>query len=192
VPRRILSAAELARLPGYVADPKGRGYQFDSPSGRRGIAGAMPGDECHEHERWGMINISRCEDAILRESGIPQKVTIDDGMKQNFAAYEFDQSWVDAMTIERRDKPVLFVVGADGAHLIDGTHRLRRRVQDGLSYVHAFLMSPDILRWARVRLVSQQPDGSWKQDGGVSDEELDREIAGAEAIASQIVRPSKR
>jgi hypothetical protein len=191
VPRKILTAAELALLPGYQPDPKGRGYYLDSPEGRRGVAGAMPGDECHDHERWGMINISKCEDAILREKGIPQLVIIDDGLKQNFAAYEFNQSLVDSMTIERRDKPVIFVVGGDGAHLIDGTHRLRRRIQDGLSSVHAFLVGPDILRWARVRLLRQRADGIWKQDGGVSDEHLDREIAAAKAIASHIVQSSK-
>ncbi|MBR0945950.1 hypothetical protein [Bradyrhizobium liaoningense] len=113
-------------------------------------------------------------------------------MKQNFAAYEFDQSWVDAMTVEQRDKPVIYVVGGDGAHLIDGTHRLRRRIQDGLFYVHAFLMRPDIIRWARVRTIRQRLDGGWEQEGGVSDEELDREIAAGKKIASQIVRPSKR
>jgi hypothetical protein len=177
-------------MPGYQPDPKGRGYYFDSPTGRRAIAGAMPGDECHEQERWGMVNISKCEAAILREKAVPHQVTIDDGMKQNFAAYGFDQSWVDAMTVEQRDKPVIFVVGADGAHLIDGTHRLRRRVQDGLTFVHAFLMRPDILRWARVQILRQQPDGSWKQDGGVSDDELDREIASAKQIANKVVRPS--
>lgn len=191
MPRKILTAAELARLPGYQPDPQGRGYYLDSPEGRRGFAGAMPGDECHDHERWGMINISKCEEAILREKGVPCQVTIDAGMKQNFAAYVFDQAWVDAMTIEQRDKPVIFVVGADGTHLIDGVHRLRRRIQDGFTFVRAFLLNPDILRWARVLPLRQQADGSWKQDGGISDEHLDREIAAAKAIASQVVRPSK-
>jgi hypothetical protein len=159
VPRKILSGEELARIPGYEADPKGRGYQFDSPTGRCGVAGAMPGDECHQQERWGMVNISKCEAAILREKGVPQRVTIDDGMKQNFAAYEFDQSWVDAMTVEQRDKPVIFVVGADGAHLIDGTHRLRRRVQDGLTYVHAFLMRPTFCAGRESRLYASNQMG---------------------------------
>ena len=123
MPRRIVSDSELALLRGYQAEPQGRGYYFESPTGRCCIMGAMPGDECHDQERWGMINISKCEDAIVREKGRPQLIPIDAGLKQNFAAYEFDQSWVDKMTIERRDEPVIFVVGADGAHLIDGTHR---------------------------------------------------------------------
>jgi hypothetical protein len=33
----------------------------------------------------------------------------------------------DAMTTERHDKPVIVVVGADGARLTDGTYRLKRR-----------------------------------------------------------------
>jgi hypothetical protein len=44
--------------------------------------------------------------------------------------------------------------------------------------------------WARVQIVRQQPGGSWKQDGGVSDDELDREIASAKQIANKVVRPS--
>jgi hypothetical protein len=131
MPRKVVTDAELALLPGYQAEPQGRGYFFDSPTGRCCIMGAMPGDECHDHGRWGMINISKCEDMVVRQKAVPQLVTIDAGMKQNFATYEFRPSWVDAITVERRDEPVLFVIGADGAHLIDGTHRLRRRIQDG-------------------------------------------------------------
>jgi hypothetical protein len=189
MPRKHVTDEELALLPGYQADPKDRGYYFDSPTDRCFILGAMPGDECHDHGRWGMINISKCEDAILREKGVPQRIPIDAGLKQNFAAYEFDQSRVDAMTVERRDQPVIFVVGADGVHLIDGTHRLRRRIQDACSDAQAFLMQSGILRAMRVRLLRQQVDGAWKQDGGISDEELDREIAAGEAMAKHVVRP---
>jgi len=189
MPRRLVTQSELALLPGYQADPQRRGYYFDSPDGRCFIMGAMPGDECHDHDRWGMINISKCEDAIAREDGRPHLVTIDAGLKQNFAAYKFEQSWVDAMTVERRDEPVIFVVGADGAHLIDGTHRLRRRVQDGCAEARTFLMVPAILKEMRVRLMRQQPDGEWRQEGGVSDDDLDREILAAEEMAKHVVRP---
>jgi hypothetical protein len=191
MPRKIVTDAELALLPGYRAEPQGRGYYFDSPTGRCFILGAMLGDECHVHDRWGMINISKCEDAIVRENGRPQLIPIDAGLKQNFAAYEFDQSWVDAMAVERRDKPVIFVVGADGAHLIDGTHRLRRRIQDGCTEAQAFLMSPGILRAMQVRLLRQQVDGDWKQEGGISDEELEREILAGEEMAKHVVRPRR-
>lgn len=189
MPRKFLSDAELALLPGYRADPKGRGHYFDSPTGRCFLLGAMPGDECHGHDRWGMINISKVEDAILREKGRPQCVPIDAGLKQNFDAYEFDQALVDSMTIDRRDQPIIMVMGGDGAHVIDGTHRLRRRVQDGCTDVEMFLMNSGILRAMRVRLWRQQADGRWKQVGGVSDEDLDREIEGGRAMAKKIVRP---
>jgi len=41
--------------------------------------------------------------------------------------------------------------------LIDGTHRLRRRMQDGCTEARAFLMAPGILRAMRARLQAVQP-----------------------------------
>ncbi|MGY3130873.1 hypothetical protein ACVWZM_001555 [Bradyrhizobium sp. USDA 4501] len=114
MPRRIVSKAELAALPGYEAISGGRGYYFDSPTGRCAFIGSMPGDECHMHDRWGIINIAKCRDEISREGARPQFSVIDDGLKQNIAGYEYDQSVVDAMTVERRDEPVLFIIAGDG------------------------------------------------------------------------------
>lgn len=128
-----------------------------------------------------MVNISICWDEIQRANGRPQITTINEGLKQNIASYDFEQSVVDAMSINRRDEPVLFIVAGDGVHLIDGTHRLRRRIQDGRSDVRGFLMAPTVLRDARVILVRQQPDGRWQQEIGTSEEDLDREIRAAEA-----------
>ncbi|MCP4618573.1 MAG: hypothetical protein GY844_19330 [Bradyrhizobium sp.] len=189
MPRKLISDDELAALPGYEPDPHERGYYFDSPTGRCAILGAMPGDECHHHGGWGMINISKCIDAIAREKGRPQRTAIDDGLKQNIASYEFDQAYVDSMSVERRDEPIIFIVAADGVHVIDGTHRLRRRIQDGCTDVQLFLLAPTVLRDARVRLMRQQPDGSWHQDGGLSDEDLDREISAAQEMKKKVVKP---
>jgi hypothetical protein len=36
----------------------------------------------------------------------------------------------------------------------------------------------------------QQPDGSWKQDGGLSDEDLDREILAGKAKVKESFRPA--
>ena len=78
------------------------------------------------------------------------------------------------MSIQRRNKPIIFVVAGDGAHVIDGTHRLKRRIQDGCTRVRGHFMQPETLRVMRVLLIRQQPDGTWKQDGGLSDD--DRQI----------------
>lgn len=189
MPRRTVSKEELAALPGYEPIEGNRGYYFDSPTGRCAFLGSMPGDECHIHDRWGMVNISICWDEIQRANGRPQITTINEGLKQNIASYDFEQSVVDAMSINRRDEPVLFIVAGDGVHLIDGTHRLRRRIQDGLSDVRGFLMAPTVLRDARVILVRQQPDGRWQQEIGTSEEDLDREIRAAEANLKRYVKP---
>jgi len=93
------------------------------------------------------------------------------------------------MSKEPRNKPVIMVVGADGAHVIDGVHRLRRRIQDGCSDVKVFLMQSGILRAMRIRLLRQQADGSWKQDRGISGEDLDREISAGDEMGKQIIRP---
>lgn len=152
----------------------------------------MPGDECFDRGRWGMINISKCWDAIEREGGRPQITRIDDGVKQNIASNDFDQSVVDTMSIARRDEPVLFIVAADGVHLIDGNHRLRRRIQDGLSEVRCYLLPPTVLRDARVIKLRQMPDGGWQQEGGMSEEDLDQEIRAAEANLKRYVTPQPR
>lgn len=189
MPRRAVSKAELAALPGYKPVKGGRGYYFDSPTGRCAFLGSMPGDECHIHDRWGMINISKCWDEIDREGRSPQITTITEELKQNIASYDFEQSVVDAMSIARRDEPVLFIVAGDGVHLIDGTHRLRRRIQAGLSEVRCFLMAPAVLRDARVILVRQTSDRSWQQEIALSEEDLDREIRAAEENLLRYVRP---
>src|SRR5260370_40485861 len=98
---------------------------------------------------------------------------MDEGLKESIRGYDIDQAWVDNMTIQRRNKPIIFVVAGDGAHVIDGTHRLQRRIQDGCTHVRGHFMQPDILRAMRVRLMREQPDGSWKQDGGLSDDDLE-------------------
>ncbi|MET4483700.1 hypothetical protein ABIB66_008271 [Bradyrhizobium sp. F1.13.3] len=190
--RRALSKADLAALPGYKPVEGNRGYYFDSPTGRCAFLGTMPGDECHIHERWGMINISKCWDEIEREGGAPQITAIDDRLKQNIASYEFDQSLVDAMTVSRRDEPVLFILADDGVHLIDGTHRLRRRIQDGRRDVRCFLLAPTVFREARVILIRQQSEGSWQQEIGLNEEDLDREIRAAEDNLQSYVRPVQR
>jgi hypothetical protein len=190
MPRKVISDAELAMLPGYRADPQGRGHYFQSPTGLCLMSGAMPADECHEHGRWGIINISRCEDIIARSKVAAQRVPINDGLKNSISEYDIDQAWVDNMSIQRRNEPIIFVVAGDGAHVIDGTHRLQRRIQDGCKDVRGHFMQPDILRAMRVRLMRQQPDGSWKQDGGLSDEDLDREILAGKAKVKESFRPA--
>jgi hypothetical protein len=188
LPRRTVTETELAALPGYEAMPKNRGYYFSSPTGRCAFVGSMPGDECHIHDRWGMVNISKCWDEIARKNSAPQCTDINDGLIQNIASYDFDQSVVDTMSVDRRDEPVLFIVAGDGVHLIDGTHRIRRRLQDGLTDVRLFLMPPAVLRHARVLFQRQQADGSWKQEIGMSDEDLNREISSAEKKLHLYVR----
>jgi hypothetical protein len=51
-------------------------------------------------------------------------------------------------------------------------------------------MQPEILRAMRVRLMREQPDGSWKQDGGLSDDDLDREILAGNAMFERNSRPA--
>jgi hypothetical protein len=85
----------------------------------------MPADECHTHERWGSVNISKCEDIIARSKVAPQRVPIDAGLKKSVRDYGIDQAWVDSMSIQRRNKPIIFVVAGDGAHVINGAHRLQ-------------------------------------------------------------------
>jgi len=189
VPRRIISSAELAKLPGYRVAPDGDGYFFQSPTGLCLISGAMPEDECHDHGRWGSVNISKCEDIIEQSKASPQRVPIDAGLKESISDYDIDQTWVDNMTIQRRHKPIIFVVAGDGAHVIDGTHRLTRRIQDGCTHVRGHFMQPEILRAMKVLLMRQQTDGSWKQDGGLSDDHLDREILAGKEMLQKGLRP---
>ena len=190
MPRKIVSDAELKMIPGYRVDPDGNGYYFQSPTGLCLRSGEMPADECHTHERWGSINISKCEDIIARSKVAPQRVPIDAGLKESVRDYDIDQAWVDNMSIQRRNKPIIFVVAGDGAYVIDGAHRLQRRIQDGCTHVRGHFMQPEILRAMRVRLMREQPDGSWKQDGGLSDDDLDREILAGNAMFERNSRPA--
>ncbi|WP_445488535.1 hypothetical protein [Rhodopseudomonas sp. RCAM05734] len=170
-------------MPGFEVAPGGRGHYFDSPKGRCFMSGAMPGDECFHSDRFGQINVSKCQDMFSADSELRALTApLDKGIIRNISAHEFDQTTVNQMTTERRDEPILMIVSGDGLNVVDGTHRLRRRIQDSCTHFSFYLLHPRVLQMARVRLMRQQSDGSWRQDGGLSNEELEREIAKAEAM----------
>lgn len=146
----------------------------------------MPNDECHYHERWGTINISTCDDTIRSSNSAPRRFPIDGRIKQNIAGYEFVQAVVDAMTVQRREDPILSSSLSTARTSSTEPIALRRRIQDGCADVAAYVMTPEAMRDMRVRLLRLRPDGVWEQDGGPTDEELEREVQEAKRMVARI------
>ncbi|CAN7329526.1 ParB/Srx family N-terminal domain-containing protein [Neorhizobium tomejilense] len=72
----------------------------------------------------------------------PHNAPINDNMRYGISGYvEPDPAIIDGMTIQRRDEPILVVELQNGmVRIVDGHHRLHRRMKDGLPNVWQYLI----------------------------------------------------
>jgi hypothetical protein len=163
------------------------GYSFDGPSGRVRFENVVPGEEVFRSEMLGVLNISLAWRNIHRSGQSPMTVPINAGLRNNISQLEYDHDVVKAMTLQRRDEPVLMLITFNGLNTIDGAHRLKRRIRDKLPSVQAFILPPTVLREIQVRMFEQQ-DGVWQQVSGLSDESLAEHIRQAKLVEAMIFR----
>lgn len=118
-------------------------------------------------------------------------VPIDGGLRQNVSKIEYDHKLVKSMPIERRDDPILLLLSADGTNVIDGTHRLKRRIRDKLPDVKAFLLRPETLWDMRVRMFRRVGQG-WVLEAGLTDEQVEAQIKSAKFFETLLQNASVR
>jgi hypothetical protein len=173
------TAHDLAKLPGLEITEGG--YSYDGPTGRVRPENCSPGDECFGSKAFGLLNIAKAWRHVNRSGRQPLTLPINDGVRRNIAKFEYDQRVVQAMTPQRRDEPVLVLIGPDGLNVIDGIHRLQRRLLDRLPDLQAFLLRPHLLREFQIK-VFEQKHGTWHQTGGLTDDQLNEQIRKAELV----------
>lgn len=173
--KRQIQPGDAERLPGFQLEENG--YSFDSRDGRIRYENCFPMDQCFGSSLFGILNISL---ALRRVAGAtPQAVPIDGALKKNIAKLEYDHRLVKQMSCERRDEPILMLIAYDGLNVIDGTHRLKRRIKDGLTDVKVYILRPETLIDMRVT-VFKVTDGNWIQVNGLSDEALSAQVEQAQ------------
>lgn len=98
--------------------------------------GAKTMDEVYLLPSLGILNISKALRMIgaMKKRPKPQRFGIDATARANVNTTEFDPRVVEKMTIKRRDEPILFLARGQGVDMIDGHHRLQRRIRDGLDF----------------------------------------------------------
>jgi hypothetical protein len=176
-----LTEADMARLPGLVV--RDNGYMIDSPKGRVYFENCHPMDEMFASSIVGWLNISKAWRNVKLAGAFVHDVPIEQGLIQNVAKAEYDHRVVRSMTPERRDEPILMLVCYDGLNVIDGIHRLKRRVRDKLPTVKAHILLPDTLADMRVRMFREE-EFEWRQDGGLTDDELNLQIQEARKVGA--------
>jgi hypothetical protein len=168
----------MRTLPGFKLDEDGWGHVIQSPSGRVHIRGARVNDEVFASEKFGLLNISNALRNI--PAGVPGVIVpIDEGLRQNVARIDIDQAHAMALTISERDEPILMLIGAGGVHVIDGSHRIARRIADRCPNVEAHFIPPGAMAHMRVRQYRETSPGKWLADDFLSEADFQKELSGA-------------
>jgi hypothetical protein len=168
----------LRELPGFSADEDGWGHKLMSPQGMIWFRGIRANDEVFASDKFGLLNISEIDRNVGDAEGRCFRIPIDVPLLRNIARIEVDHAYVRDMPIERRNKPIYLIFGSDGLNVIDGSHRIFRRVADGMTDIKAHFLVPDVLSYIRVtkRLMRA---GEWIPDDLVSDDAFAHELDGA-------------
>jgi hypothetical protein len=142
-------------------------YDFRGGHGIRGgkeeilTVGAKADDECFTHPDLGMMNITKMlkmlEPELAAHAG--ERFLISEQMIEFLSRCDIDMSVVDNMTIDRRDVPVLFMTpNRKDLYLIDGHHRLARRIKDGLDFAMGNVVPTEILVHTLVVMYARRGD----------------------------------
>lgn len=116
------------------------------------IVGAEPGDQVWRDDVLGMINVSRMARLIPAAHPLTRVPIGEAGLDETLAA-KLDASVVKAMTPERRDQPCIVLAHEGVLTVIDGNHRVARRLQDGFDHVMAHAVTIAAFERFRVEFV---------------------------------------
>jgi hypothetical protein len=177
---------DVSKLPGYQPDPDNDGYSFDTPTERFAIRGATALDELFWSEKYGRLNVSKALKNIRLAGAEPILTKITEGLQKHVAHVEVDINVVQTMSEARRDEPVIMLVASDGVNMIDGHHRLARRIMDGVDFVHAYILMPETLEYMQVRFYREGCYGNWIEEDPPNMAKIKREIEGGQLALEQL------
>ncbi|MBS7697577.1 MULTISPECIES: hypothetical protein [unclassified Chelatococcus] len=148
-------------LPNYEAHEDGNGYCHTSPTGWVAWRNSRANDEVFAGSDVGWVNVSKVMRMIANQSPIYHAFPIDDAMRSHIAASDIDRHFVKKMPIQRRDEPVLMLLDGKHLRLVDGHHRLARRILDGCDSVDALVVDAAILPHVTVKMYRINQDNQW-------------------------------
>jgi hypothetical protein len=177
-----ISRDELTRLFGHLEpvdknDPtersmairrlsSGKGYTvYSQPEKQRLCMGSEPNDAIFSKPGLGRLNITRARRWLKQSRTLKaEKMEISETVMKGVLEGRSDPLEVSGMTIQERNAPVLFLQTPDGFHLIDGHNRLRRRVDDGLTFVKYYALKSASIDFLRVETYRLENDVWVKYD----------------------------
>ncbi|RWC07549.1 MAG: hypothetical protein EOS52_32915 [Mesorhizobium sp.] len=146
---------------GYVQHEDGNGYAFISESGRIAVRGAAVGDLLFQSSKFGTLNISAVIRELKRMKAKPLRAKLGSAIKEHISLVEIDGARVSQMTRKRRDEPVISIMASDGVNIIDGHHRLARRIADGLGFFNMYMVPGQLALHVQVQTYAQTAQGEW-------------------------------
>ncbi|RWB40283.1 MAG: hypothetical protein E5W15_18345 [Mesorhizobium sp.] len=82
------------------------------------------------------------------------------------------------MTRKRRDEPVISIMASDRVNIIDGHHRLARRIADGLGFFNMYMVPGQLALHVQVHTYAQTPRGGWiRVQTGPTDDEIQAAVS---------------
>ncbi|WP_432284954.1 hypothetical protein SLT36_26110 [Aminobacter sp. BA135] len=159
--------------PGYLQHEDGNGYSYTSPNGRMAVRGSVVGEHLFQSSKFGTLNIS----AVMRELKLmkakPLRAKLDPAVMDHIRLVEIDENRVSQMTRKRRDEPVISVMASDGVNIIDGHHRLYRRISDELGFFNMYMVPGQLVLHVQVQTYQQTLQGGWvRVQAGPTDYEI--------------------
>ena len=143
-------------------------------------------DELFWSEKFGRLNVSKAQKNIRLAEASPMLTKITDGLKKHIAHVEVDIDIALSMSETRRDEPIIMVVASDGVNLIDGHHRLARRIIDDLEYVYTYLLMPETIEYMQVRFFRENIYGGWDEEDPPNLAMIKKEIEGGRVALEQM------
>ncbi|WP_156928963.1 hypothetical protein [Bradyrhizobium sp. th.b2] len=181
-------AQDASQLPGFEMLPNGRGISYFGDDGKRiAMVGVGPKDRVFRSEKFGLLNVSKALEAIKREKRRPFRMAINDQLVHHISLVDIDLKYVFEMPEKQSNEPIIMVIASDGANIIDGHHRLKRRIIDKKRDVKVHMLRPDTVRYMQVQVFKENENGKLQLQVGLSKEELDAEIEAGRKMADRIL-----
>ena len=174
-------------MPDLEELPDGTGVSFLAVDGRRVVMiGVGPKDRVFRSEKFGLLNVSRAIDAIRTEKRRPAKTKIDEALINHIKFVDIDLKYVFEMPEEQSDEPIIMVIASDGTNIIDGHHRLKRRIFDRKSFVKVHILRPETVRYMQVKVFKEDEKGTLQPMIGMTEDALEAEIKGGSQMADKM------
>jgi hypothetical protein len=137
-------------------------------------------------KNFGLLNVSSAINAIKNERRRPFKTKISENLINQIKYVDVDLKYVLEMPEEQSNEPIVMVIASDGTHVIDGHHRLKRRIFDKKTFVDVHILRPETVRYMRVEVFQEDESGTLQPLITIRESELEAEIEGGARMAARM------